>query len=360
MPAPRTSRFRPEAPAKPPGRPPLREYLEVLAVIAAVPAIGIFVPFNYRAFGQIYLLVVVALSLRVGRGPMLLAAVVSGVAWNFVFIPPRFSLHLVSAEDVLLLETYFVVALIAGQLTTRIREREKHVAQAELHRTLLDSVSHELKTPLAVLRSAAEQLATADAAKRTALGAEIRTATRRLDRLVANLLGQTRLESGGIRAQLDWCDARDLVNAAIRAVGEPLDGRPLKVEVQADMPLFRADAPLMEQAISNLLINAALHTPPGTPIEVTAKANRPTGEVFITVADRGHGIPPEIRKNLFAKFPRGPGARAGGVGLGLSIVRGFMRAQGGAVAARNRSGGGAEFSVYLPYASHGSIPGDEG
>ncbi len=328
-------------------------------MIAAVTAAGPFVPLSYRSLGQIYLLAVVVLSLRVGRGPVLAAAVVSAVAWNFVFIPPRFSFHVFSVEDSLLLGTYFVVALIAGQLTTRIREREKFFAEAELHRTLLDSVSHELITPLAVLRTAAEKLETDDGRKRAALTAEIRTATHRLDRLVANLLDQTRLESGGIRPQLDWCDARDIATAARKAAAEALADRPVKVEIPAEMPLFRADAPLMETVLSNLLANAALHTPAGGPIRIAAGVDPATRRVFLSVSDRGPGLPAEVRQNLFRKFQRGPGAKAGGIGLGLSIVRGFMRAQGGDVSARNLQEGGAEFTVYLPYSPHGTVPGDE-
>jgi two-component system, OmpR family, sensor histidine kinase KdpD len=337
-----------------------REYLEVLAVIAAVTVVGSLLRLNYRSLGQIYLLAVVALSLRVGRGPVLAAAVVSAVAWNFVFIPPRFSFHVFSREDALLLETYFAVALIAGQLTARIRWREAHFAQSELHRTLLDSVSHELKTPLAVLRTATERLDAADPAKLAALTAEIRTATGRLDRLVANLLGQTRLESGGIRARLDWCDARDLINAARRAAGESLAGRELRIEVPPDLPVFRADATLTEQAIANLLVNASLHGGSAGPIEVSAALDPAARQITIAVADRGPGIPPGRAESLFQKFQRGAGAPAGGVGLGLSIARGFLQAQGGAVTARNRSGGGAEFTVYLPYSPHGNLPDDEG
>ena len=203
-----------------------------------------------------------------------------------------------------------------GQLTTYIREHEKLYAASELHRTLLDSVSHELKTPLSVLRSAAEQLDSGDPRKRASLKAEILEATSRLDRLVANLLDQTRLESGALKPQLDWCDARDIVNASRRAASATLEGRPFKAEIPADMPLFMADPPLLEQAVSNLLINAALHTPEGTPILVRTGVEKHGDWVYITVADRGPGLPWEMRERLFQKFRRGNTAFAGGLGLG--------------------------------------------
>lgn len=343
---------------KPRGLSTAREYAEALAVITVVTVAGWFFPLSYRTFGHLYLLAVIALSLRLGRWPILFAAIVSAVAWDYVFLPPRMSFHVLDFDDSLLLGTYFAVALIAGQLTTHIREREKLFAEAELQRTLLNSVSHELKTPLSVLRSAAEKLDTDDAKKRTSLVAEIRTATSRLDHLVANLLNQTWLESGTLKPQLDWCDVRDIINAARHAVGDSLAGRPFKTEIPPDMPLFMADLPLMEQALANLLLNAALHTPAGTPIFVTAGAEPKAARIFITIADRGPGLPPELRENLFQKFRRGHAAHPGGLGLGLSIVHGFVVAQKGELIADDNPGGGARFTLYLPYAPHSNVPNE--
>lgn len=334
----------------------VREFAEVVGVITAVTVLGRFVPLSYTALGDIFLLAVIGLSLRVGRWPVLFAAVVSALAWDFFYVSPRMSFAVLRFDDTLLLGTYFVVAIIAGQLTTYIREHEKLYAASELHRTLLDSVSHELKTPLAVLRSASEQLDTEDAAKRASLKSEIMTATTRLEHLVANLLNQTRLESGALTPQLDWCDARDIVNAARRAVGQTLEGRPFKTEIPATMPLFRADPAMMEQAVSNLLINAVRHTPEGTPILVRTGIELRSDWIFLTVADRGPGLPPELRDSIFQKFKRGKNAHAGGLGLGLSIVRGFAIAQGGTVVARPNPGGGACFTIYLPYGPHGAVP----
>jgi two-component system sensor histidine kinase KdpD len=238
-------------------------------------------------------------------------------------------------------------------------EREKLLAESEkLHRALLDGVSHELKTPLAVLGAAVENLATADEPTRAALAGEIRTATRRLNRLVNNLLDQTRLESGALQPRLDWCDAHDLLNAALDGVREALAGHPFESALPADLPLFRADAALMEQVIANLLLNAALHTPEGTPIFLAAGVDRARSRIFFTVADRGPGLPAAMRERLFQKFQRGDAARAGGLGLGLSIIRGFVAAQGGEVVAGENPGGGAVFTVYLPFTPHGNVPSE--
>jgi len=229
-------------------------------------------------------------------------------------------------------------------------EREKLLAESEkLHRTLLDSVSHELRTPLAVITGTLENLATADEPVRTQLIQEGRIAARRLNRLVGNLLDQTRLESGALKPRIDWCDARDLINAALDGVRDALAEHPLEVVVADDMPPVRADFALTEQSLANLLINATLHTPAATPIFVTAGIERGGTQAFFTIADRGPGFPAEMRERLFKKFARGDAAKAGGLGLGLSIVRGFVVAQGGKIVVGENPGGGAVFTIYLPH-----------
>jgi len=213
-----------------------------------------------------------------------------------------------------------------------------------------------LKTPLAVLHSAAENLRGANEATRGQLTDEILAATRRLHRLVNNLLDQTRLESGALKPRLDWCDGRALVNAALEGTPDALANHPFEASLPPDLPLFRADFALMEQVIANLLLNAALHTPGGTPIFLAAGVEGARHRIFFTVADRGPGLPPQMGDRLFKKFQRGDAARAGGLGLGLSIIRGFVAAQGGEVVAGENPGGGAVFTVYLPLTEHGAVP----
>ncbi len=341
-----------------------REYLEVALAIAAVSIAGCFVPLGYEALGHIYLFAVIALSLRVGRWPALFAALGSAVAWDFVFLPPRLSFSVLDLDDGLLLGTYFVVALAAGQLTSRIRahEREQHhhellAASDRLHRALLDGVAHELKTPLAVLLSASERLVSSDPATGRVLIGEVRIACRRLERVISNLLGQTRIESGALRPESDWCDAHDLIALARDSIGDALAGRTITIEIPADFPLFRADTALMEQVLANLLLNAARHTPAGTAVRVAAGIEG--SRIFIAISDNGPGISPDVAATLFEKFQTGGRAGTGGLGLGLSIVSGFMHAQGGAVAAGNMPGGGACFTVYLPRAENGGVPGDD-
>jgi two-component system sensor histidine kinase KdpD len=184
---------------------------------------------------------------------------------------------------------------------------------------------------------------------------EIRTAVRRLDGLVTNLLNQTRLEAGSVKPRMDWCDPRDLIVAARRAVGERMEGHPLEIDLRPNGTMFFADAVLMEQVIANLLHNAAVHTPRGTAIRISAGATERPPRVFVSVEDEGPGISPELRSRIFSKFQSGPTARPGGLGLGLSIVRGFMLAQGGDVSL-TLPVKGARFTVYLPRLPEGNVP----
>jgi K+-sensing histidine kinase KdpD len=345
---------------QPPARSVVRDYAEALGVIALVTAGGWLTPLNYRALGFIYILAIVALSLRVKRWPVLVAALVSGLAWDFVFVPPRLSFSVLHFDDTLLLGGYFVVALMIGNQLAGLRtadQRAKLFAESErMHQTLLDGVAHELKTPIAVLRSAVDQLGTEDPSRREYLVGEVRIAAHRLEGLVANLLNQSRLESGMLKAQLDWCDGHDLAAAACRAAGYQLKSRPLTVRIPADLPIFQADAVLMEQAIAHLLLNAALHTPPPGRIHVDGGTSSDSKQVFIAVTDEGPGVPPELHSRIFEKFSYGSPGRKRGLGLGLSIVRGFMRAQGGEVSVESPPQGGSRFTLSLPLSKCQSVP----
>jgi K+-sensing histidine kinase KdpD len=329
----------------------LWDYTKVVTVTTLTTLAGWYAPLSYHAMGYVYLLAVIALSLNISRWPALASAVLGGVAWDYFYIPPKLSFEGIHFDEGLLLTTFFAVALIGSQLTTlrAAADRADLLAESErMHQTLLDSVSHEMMTPMAVFRTGIEQLDTADPKKRGRVVAELDIALRRLETLVGNLLNQNRLESGVLKAKMDWCDGHDLVVAARRALGSRIAGHPLAIFIPPDLPIFRADAALMEQAITQLLLNAIVHTPASSQIRVGAGLSPDSKLVLITVTDDGPGVPEEIRDTVFEKFTRGAGARKGGLGLGLSIARGFMRAQGGDVLIDSPPGGGARFTLSLP------------
>jgi two-component system sensor histidine kinase KdpD len=254
--------------------------------------------------------------------------------------------------------TQIALALDRERLRSADEEARLSRASEKLHRTLLDSVSHELKTPLAVIAAATENLATATPGPGLPLVEEIRTAVRRLQRLVNNLLDMTRLESGALGMHRDWCDPADLLNAAREATVEAWRGREVRTELPPNLPLVRADFALIQQALVNLIHNACVHTPPATAITLSAGVDESAGTVWLAVADHGPGVRPGEETRLFDKFYRGDPGRAGGIGLGLSIVRGFVEAHGGHVAVQNQPAGGARFTISLPLDRHDSVPAE--
>ncbi len=220
-----------------------------------------------------------------------------------------------------------------------------------LRKALLDCVSHELKTPLAAIRAASQQLLTAVAADHDEslaqqLAGEIDKGSQRLNRVVNNLLDMTRLESGVVEPKLEWCEVRELVEGAIEAERAAIAGRQVLLDVPDALPLALMDHSLIEQAIAKLLANAAHYTPANGPIEIEARCA--DNSVTISIGDRGPGLPPGVAEKVFEKFYRANGSRTGGLGLGLSIARGFVEAHGGTLTAENRAGGGARFKINVP------------
>lgn len=342
-----------------------RQYVLALAVFVAASLLNLWLEnwIGYQAIALVYLLAIVLLAWSVGRGPILLATALTALAWAYVFCPPKYSFHIARFYDQMMLTTYFAVALTMGQLTARLRaERQAEIqrrllAESErLGRTLLNSVSHELRTPIAAITSAVSTLQTAGPLSpvQQDLAGEIDAAAARLNRVVQSLLSAARLQSGQLRPQLDWCDVSELVRTTLRHTGALLEGHPVELKLPPGMPLVRADLALMEQALANLLVNAAVHTPTGTRIEVGARVLG--RELWLEVADRGQGLPPEHIDRIFDLFHRAPEARPGGTGLGLAIVKGFVEAQGGQVRAANRLGGGAEFGICLSLGHPPELP----
>jgi two-component system sensor histidine kinase KdpD len=219
-----------------------------------------------------------------------------------------------------------------------------------LGRVLLNTVSHELRTPLTTIKGSITALMDpetgADVETRRLLLAETLMATDRLNTIVENLLSMSRLESGTIRLKRSPTDIFDLLSVVGDALRRQSKDHPLSVRVDEDIPPIPLDFTLMVQALSNILLNAARHTPPGTPITLSAES---TNEgISITVADEGPGVPVDELPRLFERFFRGRRAATGGVGLGLSICKGIVEAHGGRIAAYINRAGGLSVSIVMP------------
>jgi two-component system sensor histidine kinase KdpD len=250
-----------------------------------------------------------------------------------------------------------IASAIEREMLNELTTRASVLAESErLYNTVLNSISHELKTPIAAILGAAENLdAYHDEQNpnlRKMLAEEILSAAQRLNRVTSNLLDMSRLESGKIQLRTDWCDAMDLVQAAVRASSQELQGHPLTINCGDDLPLIRADFGLLEQALSNLLINAAVHTPPHSPININVHSE--TNSLRISVLDEGPGIAHKALRHIFEKFYRAEGAASGGTGLGLPIARGFVEAHHGTLTASNRDCGGTEMRIVLPVGERAS------
>ncbi|HEX9747071.1 MAG TPA: sensor histidine kinase KdpD [Methylomirabilota bacterium] len=252
------------------------------------------------------------------------------------------------------LEAFASQTALAIERARLAEDAERAQVRAETERlrnSLLSSVSHDLRTPLASITGAASTLleneAGLDAGTRRDLLETLHEEADRLNRLVQNLLEMTRLESGALQVQTEWHSVEEVVGAALGRFGKALAQRPVTTRVPPELPLVPMDDVLIEQVLINLIDNALKYTPAESPIEVTAEDGG--GAVLIEVADRGPGLRPGEERRIFEKFQRaeaGPTVR--GAGLGLAICRGIVHAHGGRIWAENRPGGGVTVRFTLP------------
>ncbi|MBL7849830.1 MAG: DUF4118 domain-containing protein [Cyclobacteriaceae bacterium] len=328
-------------------------------LIAGVTLVGLVVH-NYVGYPVVAFMLLVSVALLALLYDILtvvIAAVASALIWDFFFIPPRFTLTIGSTEDRILLLTYFMVALVHGVLTRRLRhaeqlarDKEARAGQVRFYNTLLNSLSHELRTPITTILGATDSLtdekATLSEADRKDLLKELSSATLRLNRQVENLLGMSRLESGAFVVKKDWVDVRELIYTTLRQLEPEVTKFRVSVFAPENLPLVKLDFHLMSQVLYNLINNILQHTPEGT--DVVIRAEYQDGQLRLLVSDTGPGFPEAEIPRVFEKFYRLNRSRPGGTGLGLSIVKGFVEAHGGAVELRNLPLSGAEFAITLP------------
>jgi two-component system, OmpR family, sensor histidine kinase KdpD len=311
---------------------------------------------GYRIAAFILLVTVSLLAVTFDIWPVLLSAALSAFIWDFFFIPPRFTIHVNTTEDTILLVMYFVIAMINGVLTYKIRQIEKVARQKEeransvkLYNTILDSLSHELRTPIASILGATDNLQMNPRLtdeNKNELITEISKASLRLNQQVENLLNISRLESGHIQPKNDWCDVVELVYDIVKRVEDNNHGRRITISINQDMALCYLDKGMLDQVLYNLLNNAAVHTRPGSKIDISALCHVNLLEIIIE--DNGQGFAPEEMKDVFNKFSRDKMRSANGSGLGLSIVKGFTEALMGNITLERGDAGGAKFSITIP------------
>ena len=456
---------------------------------------------SYHIVSFILLFVVAMLAVFMGIGPVLLASTISAISWNYFFIPPFHTFHITRTEDRLMFVSFFIIALLNGILTNRIRRQERLVRDREtqtnalfqlteelskasgiekvlevarndfrnhfnadsryilqdgnnrlvfsphprygedlpeierhivehvftkseragrytdvyseagltyhpltgtrlnpgvvafrideasyrsriafrdtwftqisnalereflgelavkarilvesdkLYSTLFNLISHEFRIPIATIMGASDTLLISQTSEknREELYNEIFKASARLNHLIENLLNMSRLESGKISLRPDWCDVNDLVNKVSQNLKQELEQFKLVTVIPDDMPLVKIDFGLMEHVLYNLLLNSCQHSSGSR--EIKLEASYVNGNFIIALSDNGPGFPPEVLPIVFDKFFRVDGTKPGGLGLGLSIVRGLVESHNGTVSVANGINGGALFTIAIP------------
>jgi len=278
----------------------------------------------------------------------------SGRPLGVLAVRPTQRRRLLLPEQRHLLETFagqIALAIERAQMAEAAEQARVAAETESLRNTLLASISHDLRTPLAVITGASSALSEPSLAlppdARVQLARSIDAKAREMSDVISNVLDLMRFESGEVRLRREWETVDDLVGTALSRLSGRLERHPVEVTIPHEVPAVFVDAPLVTQVLVNLLDNAVKHTPDGTRIYVQAKAD--DDAVSVIVDDDGPGLPPGDPARLFAKFQRGrEESNAGGAGLGLAICQAIVRAHGGSIEARNRTNGGAEFVFTLP------------
>jgi two-component system sensor histidine kinase KdpD len=341
--------------------------LALLAIIAATVAyLGWLDVTNSTIVALTYLLVVLCVASTSQLWVAVVTSCVSMALLNFFFLPPIGRWTIADPGNWVALFAFLTVSLVGSRLSAAARDREALAVERaqrveerksadlarhseELKSALLNSIAHDLRTPLTAIRVAASNLQgswlTDD--QRGEQIDLVLTEVDRLTRLFQNILDMARIDAGGILAKQQWVHPSEIVEAARSLVEHDLRGHPVDVQIEIEH-LVQLDPRLTASALAHLLENAAQYSRPGSPI--TVRCHVVSGELSIAVRDRGAGIAPSDLPKLFERFYRGSDAnrRASGTGMGLSIARGLLAAEHGRVWAENCAGGGAQFTIAVP------------
>lgn len=342
--------------------PPVDSRGDIAGYAAGCSAMAAATVVGHEVFGRahlddvlmLYVLGIVLVSMRWSLGPSISTAIASVLCFDWFFVPPFHTFAVADPRHLVTFAVVVVIAVVVNRLTKRVHDQaarahdaQRRVEAEQLRNSLLSSVSHDLRTPLAVITGTAttltdERLAPAvrcDLAETIVLEAE------RLERLVRNLLDMTRAEARALPVKKEWQPMEEVIGAALSTLERVLGAREVKVTVHRHLSA-PFDAVLVQQVLVNLVENAVKYAGESA-IEIDAKASSRAIEVI--VADRGAGLPEGGEARVFEKFFRGENGRAGGgVGLGLTICSAIVRAHGGRIWALNREGGGAAFHFTLP------------
>lgn len=311
---------------------------------------------DYRIVALVLLLAVSILAILYDIIPVMLSAVLSSLILNFFFIPPILHYKINDSEDILLFFIFLFISSVNAFLTNKIRKQENKINEKEekekilkLYETILNSLSHELRTPISTIIGSVDTLKSYNdvflTQQKDELLSEIEKASMRLDRQVENLLNMSRLKSGNFKLKKDWTDVNELIFMAIGKINETAERNIIFIPDE-ELPLFKIDEGLMIEVVHGLLHNAVIHNTPDTIINIEAAYENE--KLKIIIRDDGKGFPKEEIPKVFDKFYRLPHSKSGSLGLGLSIVKGFVEAHNGTVSLNSKQDEMSEFTIYIP------------
>ena len=312
---------------------------------------------GYQGVALLMLILISLLAMFFDILPVLLAAVLSALTWNYFFTPPVYEFNFENPEDFFIFMMYFFIAVVNAALSfkakvrnRKLREKEEKEKAIVLYNTILNSLSHELRTPIATIIGSVDAMNEKNVqlspSHKKELMDEVSKAALRLNQQVENLLGLSRLESGMVKLHLDWTDINELVHRVLQNRSQPQTSHQVVFLPDDNLPLFKLDAVLMEQVLLNLLQNAIMYTPEGSTITIITQYVDKNCK--IVVKDNGPGFPEPSIASAFDKFYRIGQSNTKGTGLGLSIVKGFVEAHNGQVELTNNREGGACFTIEIP------------
>jgi K+-sensing histidine kinase KdpD len=340
------------------GRWPVRYLIATAAVALPIAALERLRPeLSQTSIALVLVLPVILVAVTQGRGPALYASILVGLSFNFFFIGPFYSFLINRPEDVVAFVVFVTTAVLVGQLSSRLEKRvllterqrkelvhvrgefERAAAQAEeadalrkseqLKTALLDAVTHDLRTPLTSIKAAISTIraeAVTPEVQRE-LFEVIEQESDRLNHFIQGMMDLAKLEAGEITLASRNVAAEEMVEDALLRAEPLLDGHPVEIAIDGDLPAPRVDPRLISQVIFTLLENAAKYS--GAATKITVSVRQKENNICFAVIDEGAGLPPELRARVFEKF-----FRAGvqpGLGMGLAIARGIVQAHGGKI-----------------------------
>ena len=299
-----------------------------------------------------YLLAVVIAALRWGRGSAAAASILSVLAFDFFLVPPYLTFRVSDFQYLFTFAGFLIVGLTVSELTAKTKKQELLRATEKLQTALLNSISHDLRTPLVSITGSLSILlhdaSWLDEETKKELLENALEESDRLNRIVGNLLDMTRVEAGALKVSPKFCELRDVIGVSLQELKNKLSRRSVDIQIPQDIPEIPLDFSLTVKVFANLIDNAAKYSPENAAIRIRAQIEG--NKARIEISDEGMGIREEDLKHIFDKFYRAVRPdQVSGTGLGLSICKGIVEAHHGKIWAENHPGKtGATFVVPLP------------